>query len=448
MIGLALVLAGCGSAYPEPPSGLVFPTDPDRSAPIVAPLDEVASGSDTLEGRTFTVSTCADHGCESAVPLAHADADGQFLLEPDPDADSDPAAEVNAYFHLAAWRAQLNHWGLTPPEFDARVDYAPDGDGDGDGDPIRTALRFDTPRPTLLLGRWYGRRAAYDPDMVRVGLTRLALGEPPSPVRSAYGLDFTAAQLYIASSDYLVASATGDPALGEYLGVASGQSQLSSTESDGVWPDDALGEPFRDAPLWSSALWRLRGVLGAEAADALAVSVARARPLDAPTAIATLVAQAPGAAASITDVISLLGLDRPPLRIFSDRGSIPLWIPAADLPAVTPDGTAVPPGVRPAALQLAVDVPADATHLALSALPLPGQPVAVADLRLAVRVGEPVLFAEPPQPSADTVVLEVPDGRATFEIPVSANAPSQRIYIAVEHRGSGSGFLWLSAAID
>jgi hypothetical protein len=68
-------------------------------------------------------------------------------------------------------------------------------------------------------------------------------------------------------SDYFAASITGQPVIG--IGFRGPGTFLRRIDTDYVYPQDWVGEDHRDGLIIASALWDLRGVLGASRADSL-----------------------------------------------------------------------------------------------------------------------------------------------------------------------------------
>ena len=163
----AALLPACAPSVPEPgptpgptpdpavdgPLGLVFETTPDRGEPVRRVLPGLFEGSDVLAGPQLEVVTCAGEDCfyDHEAP-AIADASGDFLydpvLPPDPGSD-DPAAEVNAWFHLQNFLARYGALGFSGFDEPALAVVGVDYDGWG----ILAGATGIDGRPTILFSR-------------------------------------------------------------------------------------------------------------------------------------------------------------------------------------------------------------------------------------------------------------------------------------------------------
>lgn len=73
-------------------------------------------------------------------------------------------------------------------------------------------------------------------------------------------------------ADFWAASLTGDPCVAEWDATAYGPPCLRRTDNDAVYPESLTGSPHADGEIWSGALWDLRGLLGRESAETLALA--------------------------------------------------------------------------------------------------------------------------------------------------------------------------------
>ena len=171
LVALAFLLVGCVSAEPTPeplpqgPMGLVFDTHPGAGDPVMRSLPGLVEGASTLIGPQLEVVTCDGGDCfEDWTHLALADEAGDFLFDPllpPEEGVDDPAAEVNAWYHLQSFLGryqELGFEGFDEPAI-AVVGFPFD-----DWGILAGATGLDD-RPAVLFSRLDDFDIAYDPDV-------------------------------------------------------------------------------------------------------------------------------------------------------------------------------------------------------------------------------------------------------------------------------------------
>ncbi len=73
-------------------------------------------------------------------------------------------------------------------------------------------------------------------------------------------------------SDFWAASLTDGPCIGDWDATSYSPPCLRRTDTDAVYPTSLNGRPHNDGLIWSATLWDIRHLLGAEAAERLALA--------------------------------------------------------------------------------------------------------------------------------------------------------------------------------
>jgi hypothetical protein len=267
--------------------GLVFErntvSDMGMTSEVELPAQSVP---DTLTSTAFTVRSCVVSAGGACTPVARAvpDADGNFLLAPEPSSFEDGFTEVMAYYHasLAADRLERDHgyrWRCA-------------AEGPGASDSMQLFTNFtDSPGRAyanaayvggsraecgyLLFGQSGMQDFASDADVVYHELGHAVTDQLSAIVGFAVdslGMHYDPLAVNEGTSDYWAATMQGDPRVGESLAGIDGigrSAALRDLDGGLRCPDDLFGEGHFDGRIWGGAFWDLRTELGAEKVDAL-----------------------------------------------------------------------------------------------------------------------------------------------------------------------------------
>ncbi len=244
--------------------GRAYEENPAVSDVIEVTLTDLVGDQTVMDGTYAVVeSTVFDDGVYGEAHLAVADLDGNFLYDPDPDADDDPFVEVHAYHHVTA----LSHHFMDTHghTFDAPIhvttNYRETVNGtynnaymtmNGSGD---TMLVFgqgyvDFAYDADVIAHEFGHGLIYD--LAAFGLEFIAFDE--------YGWNTTPDAIHEGFADYWAATYFGNSVVGEYYGGRD-------LENDNSCPGDLVGESHEDGKIFGGAGWDLHEIVGAEAAD-------------------------------------------------------------------------------------------------------------------------------------------------------------------------------------
>jgi hypothetical protein len=244
--------------------GRAYEENPAVSDVIEVTLTDLAGDQTVMDGTYAVVeSTVFDDGVYDEAHLAVADLDGNFLYDPDPDADDDPFVEVHAYHHVT----ELSHHFMDTHghTFDAPIhvttNYRESANGtynnaymtmNGSGD---TMLVFgqgyvDFAYDADVIAHEFGHGLIYD--LAAFGLEFIAFDE--------YGWNVVPDAIHEGFADYWAATYFGNSVVGEYYGGRD-------LENDNSCPGDLVGESHEDGKILGGAGWDLHEIVGAEAAD-------------------------------------------------------------------------------------------------------------------------------------------------------------------------------------
>jgi len=435
--------------------GLVFDTHPGAGDPVMRSLPGLVEGASTLIGPQLEVVTCDGGDCfEDWTHLALADEAGDFLFDPllpPEEGVDDPAAEVNAWYHLQSFLGryqELGFEGFDEPAI-AVVGFPFD-----DWGILAGATGLDD-RPAVLFSRLDDFDIAYDPDVYGHELGHLVL-PIPDPAIVSTGLSGAVPALAEGSADYFSASTMGDPDTGEWSADFLGLPWLNSADNDIRCPDDLVGQAHADGRMWQGALWDLRELFGQDLVDRAAwqtLSSLGYGPSWQDVATGLRQALEPELDAS----------QRPELlAVLTDRGMLdcepflrlapgdPAWleVPSSDEEVWDPDtGEAVDYGRLPTALQLVVNVPGDATEVRFGLEqdreeddPL----VQPSDLTVHLRWDEPVEWAA----QGDELTVTADRELLASEPLVLAAPPAGLLYASISSRSGEGAFFDVFVEID
>ncbi|MFN7699542.1 MAG: MYXO-CTERM sorting domain-containing protein [Deltaproteobacteria bacterium] len=267
--------------------GLIFErntvSDMGMTTEVELPAQSVPA---TLTSTAFTVRSCVVSADGACTPIARAvpDADGNFLLAPEPSSFEDGFTEVMAFHHasLAADRLERDHgfrWRC-PAEGPARNDSMQilTNYTDSPGRAYANAAYVGGSRSScgyLLFGQSGSQDFASDADVVYHELGHAVTDQISTIVGFAVdllGMHYDPLAVNEGTSDYWAATIQGDPRVGESLAGIDGIGRSAALRDlDGALrcPDDLFGEGHFDGRIWAGAFWDLRTELGAEKVDAL-----------------------------------------------------------------------------------------------------------------------------------------------------------------------------------
>jgi hypothetical protein len=267
--------------------GLVFErntvSDMGMTSEVELPAQSVPG---TLTSSAFTVRSCmvSAGGACTPVPRAVPDADGNFLLAPDPESFEDGFTEVMAFYHasLAADRLERDHgfrWRCSaegPARDDSMQIFT--NFTDSPGRAYANAAYVAGSRAEcgyLLFGQSGMQDFASDADVVYHELGHAVTDQLSAIVGFAVdslGMHYDPLAVNEGTSDYWAATIQGDPRVGESLAGLDGIGRSAALRDlDGALrcPNDLFGEGHFDGRIWAGAFWDLRTELGAEKVDAL-----------------------------------------------------------------------------------------------------------------------------------------------------------------------------------
>lgn len=357
---------------------------------------------DFLTGRYVRSSSCDPDGSScNPVQRAEANADGDFLYDPDEPSFADPFAEVNVYHHtdtIATYFREVHglEWSCceTSSIIDTISNYFETA-----GAGYANAF-FSPPQcsrgicATMAFGQGASRDFGYDGDIVYHeyghGIVDVTSEFTLFILNRLRGVRYDPGALNEATADYFSATYTGDPNLADYFeggGIGTGEGSLRNLAGDLRCPDDLLGQIHQDGVIWGQTLWSIREAIGQDKADALVFAWLNAVPPDATFAEASgvllttaesLVAFEPADLEEVRAEIERRGLpDCEPIVTLEDEREYLGYSGTRQLTG------SLGGGVAP--VYYRVDVPADATSLKIqmSRLTVTGR------YDLYFRVGEP-----------------------------------------------------------
>jgi len=282
----------------------VFLADPDENGgkTSMVQLEHITAADGALTGEFANVSNCLKEAGGAVVSLdtggfpvtvhvchevqtVFPDEHGNYIKVKPPKNikdGNDKFAEVMAYYHVDAmhdyfrdvhgheavdvslyaivnFEVSLMGAGWMPIDNAA---YLPEGSLDELG----VDLKYDD--DLIVMGQGQYLDYSYDGDVIRHEYTHFSVGADRLLGYAYDELGFDDAPLSIneALADFFTSSVYGDPVLGAYSLGGSAR----NLEEFRRCPDHYLGEVHYDGQIVSSALWRLRGMIGAEWTERLA----------------------------------------------------------------------------------------------------------------------------------------------------------------------------------
>lgn len=219
----------------------VYPTHPDDGPLQELPIDRMTR-SGRLRGTEVVVSNDDEREAYGK--------DQRFVYPP----SSKHLDEAMVYFHVNRTNSffrSLGELGAVARPLAAGVYYGENYDN----------AMFLSWAPALVFGDGYryhplSREAAVViheyTHAVTYGLTQMGSMGAAGAMNEAF-------------SDYFAAVLTGDPVIGEYVVSPTGRPYMRTLVNDLQFPGDLTGESHDDSRIFSGALWKLRGALGAVA---------------------------------------------------------------------------------------------------------------------------------------------------------------------------------------
>jgi len=360
-----------------------------------------------LTGRYVRSSSCDPDGSScNPVQRAAANADGDFLYDPDEPSFEDEFAEVNVYHHtdtIAAYFRDTHGLEWSCCESSSIIDtisnyFETNGAG--------YANAFFSPPQcsrgvcaTMAFGQGGNRDFGYDGDIVYHeyghGIVDVTAELTIFKLNRLRGIYYDPGALNEATADYFAASLADDPNMADYFeggGIGGGEGALRNLAGDLRCPDDLFGEIHQDGVIWGQAMWSIREALGQDKADALIYAWLNAVPPDAdfPEASEVLITTAETLPALEASDVEAVGaemerrglVDCEPLVTLEDETEYLGFSGTGQLTGTLGGGVAP--------LYYRVDVPADATSLKvqMSRLTVTGQ------WDVYFRVGEPPQYRQ------------------------------------------------------
>lgn len=361
-----------------------------------------------LTGRYVRAQQCTGSGCNPG-QLAMADAEGNFLFDPEEPSYDDPFVEVNLYHHtdiVAAYFRAAHDFEWTCCDRSSIIE-AIGNYVERPRTPFANA--FYSPSQCsrdqcAIMAFGQGRTIdfGYDGDVVYHefvhGIVDVTANLDFFVTDRRLGISYEPGALNEGYADYFSSTITNDPKLADYVSSegGSGEASLRDLDNDFVCPNDLFGESHADGRIWGGALWSIREVIGAEKADALAFAALLALPGNATIAEAAEVLQMTATElATLTDADrtavddeltrrGLLGCDRiVPMEL--DRGY-------GGYSGIEFATGGLGAGVAP--LHYSIEVPVDATELTFRIRSL--TPAGEYDIHM--KVGEPNRYIGPRVP--------------------------------------------------
>ncbi|MBN2494808.1 MAG: hypothetical protein JXR96_09480 [Deltaproteobacteria bacterium] len=380
--------------------GYAYPANP-----VQGPYEEVElahlSSDEHLVGDFVEVTNCTGSSsgrCNVKQQLATPDGDGNYLIEPtgddDPDLDDDRFVEVQAYYAINTIHDYFVSLGADPSPIDVGVNY-PMADGPNAYYSERESDFGGG--PAVLMGQWGSIDLALDNDVIFHEYGHHVFGESNATAFGElddYGPVFFGLAFNEATADYFSCSALDDPVLGEYFAsrmpLYMPEGYVRKVENELTCPEGLYGEGHDDGMVWSGFVWAVRQMLGAERADPLYLDVISHFPqqIDFPTATEVFLERAaealePGEVGEIRALAQARGIDVCerflPLRAEGHTGFVYGKEVLGQYASLV--------DFVPAELHYFVELPEDATELAIS---LRSQPLAGTEITLLVRADQPV----------------------------------------------------------
>ena len=266
--------------------GNVYPTNPVTSDVAEVELLRLDDSAEGMQGDYAYVSSCTDfesgwnNTCNAKERYALADADGNFLFEPDAPSTVDPFAEVQMYYHLdlvSDW-FDTRHGFAHPQAIEGLVnfEYANAFFGNADADPAAE----------VAFGQTGTMDFAYDADVIYHEFGHSVFGSVAGQTgflgADEYGMEWATGGINEGTADIFALVLTGDPQMGDYAGRGFGSDAIRDLEDDRLCPTDLYGEVHVDGEVFGSFAWNVMddGLFDAEFAGDYFWGVVSGLPVD------------------------------------------------------------------------------------------------------------------------------------------------------------------------
>lgn len=427
--------------------------------PDVFELEDIVLPVEALRTPLFDVRQCEDPGAPAACVLAAVEptADGDFLFDA-PQSDEDHADGTDA-FAAASIAVHAQRFFTFAQAHDLPIPACIGQDTPGTLVANYQGFTGQSVIPVANAGytgdcsilAFFGQGPAadwgYDADVVIHELTHgtiaahMGEGRVLGLARRRSDAVVTdAGAINEALADFVAAVVTGDSAHGEYVRAYDG-GFMRDADNERRCPEDLLGQIHYDSEPMAGALWQAHAELGDALVEPVIDAVAMLEQdatYEETSAVMlelTEAALGPAARATLSDALedhNLIDCERVaaiedvrgPLRLIPRYGSAGYYDP-----------------MRPAAMQLRVEVPAEAVSMTVSysvaVIPEPGWDP-VGDVHVLLQAGAPVEFTYAVDEDDRTTVLAEPDlhrpsvNDGTFTVDVDPGVP---VFLAFFNQG-------------
>jgi MYXO-CTERM domain-containing protein len=243
----------------------VYAENPAVSDLISVTLRELDSEPESLSGTYVDVKSAVfDDGDLSREALAAPDDAGDFIFEPEPDATDDPFSEAMAYHHLTEVAAHYDD--VYDHDFGSGMSVTVNYRETENGDYDNAFMTRDQFGQTVLVFGQGGVDFAYDADVLvhefGHGIIYDTSSLVPGGGYDEYGANRAPDAMHEGLADAIAALWHGNSHVGEYYGGRD-------LDNDHRCPDDLVGESHEDGKIIGGAMWDVRDIVGAEAAELL-----------------------------------------------------------------------------------------------------------------------------------------------------------------------------------
>ncbi len=250
--------------------GQVYEHNPENSDLILVDLTHLTGDESVMSGEYVNVRSRIWEGdTPTLLHLAEADLDGDFIFEPDAEADDDPFVEVNVYHHLTAMAAHFaeTHGHSFPMVSQVQTNYKLAEDV------ILNNAYYNPMDRSFIFGQgavdW-----GYESDLVCHEFGHLINHDQADLLYNSlinydeYVWHLAPAMIDEGMADYWSCSQNGDPFLGEYIDAVLGMA-ARDLENDLTCPGDVVGDGHPDGRIVGGAGWDIRELVGRGSADAI-----------------------------------------------------------------------------------------------------------------------------------------------------------------------------------
>ena len=250
--------------------GQVYEHNPENSDLIQVDLTHLTGDESVMSGEYFNVrSRIWDGDTPTLLHLAEADGEGNFIFEPDAEADDDPFVEVNVYHHLtsmAAYFADMHEHTYSMVS-QVQTNYKPAPD-------VILNNAYYSPMDRSFI---FGQGAVdwgYESDLVCHEFGHLINHDQADLLYNSlinydqYVWHLAPAMIDEGMADYWSCSQNGDSLMGEYIDAVLGMA-ARDLENDLACPGDVVGDGHPDGGIVGGAGWAIRELVGRGSADAI-----------------------------------------------------------------------------------------------------------------------------------------------------------------------------------